>query len=224
MFVLDRWGMIMGIELDALRREYRRAALKEGELDPDPIRQLERWLQEAVRARVPEPNAMALATATPDGRPSARMVLLKGLDSRGLVFYTNLESRKAQELASNPRAALLFWWPELERQVRLEGPVEPVSDEEADAYFRTRPRSSRIGAWASPQSRPLKSRIELLRRVAEALARFPVGEVPRPPFWGGFRVRPESVEFWQGRPSRLHDRILYVRQEDGSWRRQRLAP
>nr|BCX00362.1 MAG: pyridoxine/pyridoxamine 5'-phosphate oxidase [Bacteroidota bacterium] len=224
MFVLDRWGMIMGIELDALRREYRRAALKEGELDPDPIRQLERWLQEAVRARVPEPNAMALATATPDGRPSARMVLLKGLDSRGLVFYTNLESRKARELASNPRAALLFWWPELERQVRLEGPVEPVSDEEADAYFRTRPRSSRIGAWASPQSRPLKSRIELLRRVAEALARFPVGEVPRPPFWGGFRVRPESVEFWQGRPSRLHDRILYVRQEDGSWRRQRLAP
>ncbi|MCS7082184.1 MAG: pyridoxamine 5'-phosphate oxidase [Bacteroidetes bacterium] len=214
----------MTLALEQLRREYRQAALEEDKLDPDPIRQLERWLEEAIRARVPEPNAMALATATPEGRPSVRMVLLKGLDARGLVFYTNLESRKARELFQNPWAALLFWWPELERQVRVEGAVEPVSDEEADAYFRSRPRASRIGAWASPQSRPLESRSALLRRVIKTIARFPIGHIPRPPFWGGFRVQVQSVEFWQGRPSRLHDRILYRRNADGSWTRQRLAP
>jgi pyridoxamine 5'-phosphate oxidase len=167
---------------------------------------------------------MALATVGADGRPAVRMVLLKGFDARGFAFYTNLESRKAAELAANPRAALLFWWDRLHRQVRVEGPVEPVEAAEADAYFASRPYGSRIGAWASPQSRVVEGRAVLEAREAELAARFPEdAPVPRPPHWGGYRVRPELFEFWQGRRSRLHDRLRYAREGSG-WRVERLAP
>jgi pyridoxamine 5'-phosphate oxidase len=215
------------VAVAALRAHYARAALSEADAHPDPLAQLERWLAEAVRARAHEPNAMTLATATPDGRPAARVVLLKGVDGRGLSFYTNLESRKAAELSANPRAALVFWWPELERQVRVEGRVERVGDAEADAYYASRPLGSRLGAWASPQSRPLADRAALDARLAEAEARFagagPEGP-PRPPFWGGFRVVPDAFEFWQGRPDRLHDRLAYAPDGRGGWAVTRLAP
>lgn len=212
------------VDVAALRAHYARAALSESDARPDPVDQLQAWLAEAVAAGVPEPNAMTLATASPDGRPSARLVLLKGVDARGLSFYTNLESRKAEELDANPWAALTFWWPEVERQVRVEGRAARVADAEADAYYASRPLGSRIGAWASPQSRPL-DRDALDARVAEAEARFaddPNGP-PRPPFWGGFRVAPVQFEFWQGRPSRLHDRLVYTPDGDG-WAITRLAP
>ncbi len=208
--------------LEALRREYTRRGLSEREMDPDPIRQFARWFQEALEAELIEPNAMTLATATPTGRPSARVVLLKGFDARGFVFYTNYESRKGQELAQNPQAALVFWWAPLERQVRIEGRVERVPDAEADAYFQTRPLEARLGAWASPQSRVIASREALEQRVREIRARFGA-RVPRPPHWGGYRVVPEVIEFWQGRPARLHDRLRYTRTPDG-WRLERLAP
>jgi len=190
----------------------------------DPIARLAELLAEAERRGAPEPTAMALATADGRGRPSVRMVLLKGLDERGLVFYTNLTSRKAQELRANPRAAVAFWWPVLETQVRVEGPVEPVSDAEADAYFARRPRGSQLGAWASRQSQPLADRAELEARLREVAARFGDGPVPRPPFWSGFRLRPDAVEFWFGRPDRLHERELYTRAPDGGWRRTLLYP
>ena len=167
---------------------------------------------------------MALGTCDAAGRPSVRIVLLKGLDARGFAFYTNLESRKGRELAANPRAALTFWWDVLERQVRIEGSVERVADDEADRYHASRPRGSRLAAWASPQSEPIPGREVLVERQADADARHPGEVVPRPPFWGGFRVVPERIEFWQGRPDRLHDRIRFEREPGGSWRRERLAP
>jgi pyridoxamine 5'-phosphate oxidase len=188
----------------------------------EPLAPFRRWLDEAWKGE-PNAHAMTLATTTSDGRPSARAVLLKGLDERGYVFYTNLESRKSKELLANPHAALCFLWKSLDRQVRIEGVVEMVGDEEADAYFASRPHDSRIGAWASDQSRPLASRAELERRVDEFSRRFGEGEVPRPPYWSGFRVVPQRVEFWQERPSRLHDRILFIREGD-AWRRERLFP
>ena len=188
----------------------------------EPLAVFERWLDEAWKGE-PNAHAMTLATATPEGRPSARLVLLKGLDRRGFVFYTNLESRKSEELYANPFAALCFLWKSLNRQVRVEGAVEQVGDDEADAYFASRPRDSQIGAWASDQSRPLESRVLLEHRAEEFSRRFDQGTVPRPAYWSGFRVVPQRVEFWQERPSRLHDRWLFIREGDG-WRRQRLFP
>jgi pyridoxamine 5'-phosphate oxidase len=208
-----------------LRREYHREALTEADVDPEPLRQLERWLQEALRAALPEPTAMTLATVGADGRPSARIVLLKGVGPAGLVFFTNYDSRKGRELAIRPDVALLFHWIELERQVRIEGVASKVPSGESDAYFASRPRSSRLGAWASPQSRAIPDRDWLEREFAAVAARYEGDnpDVPRPPFWGGYRVLPSLVEFWQGRSSRLHDRIVYRR--DGSrWQIQRLAP
>jgi pyridoxamine 5'-phosphate oxidase len=190
--------------------------------DAEPFAPFRRWLDEAWKGE-PNAHAMAFATSTPDGRPSVRAVLLKGLDARGFVFYTNLESRKSTELAANPHAALCFLWKSLNRQVRVEGPVEPVGDDEADAYFATRPRDSQIGAWASDQSRPLASRDELERRVDTFARRFGEGKVPRPAYWSGLRVVPQRVEFWQERPSRLHNRYLFIREATG-WRWERLFP
>jgi pyridoxamine 5'-phosphate oxidase len=201
-----------------------RAGLVEADVDPDPMVQFGRWFDDAEAADLVEPSAMTLATATAEGVPSARMVLLRGVDQRGFVFYTNYESRKAAELAANPRAALVFWWGELQRQIRVEGPVERTSQQESAAYFRTRPLGSRLSAWASPQSRVIPGRAVLDERVAELAAGHPDGDIPLPPFWGGYRLVPEVVELWQGRPNRLHDRLRYTRSADGRWRIERLAP
>ena len=189
----------------------------------DPFARFEAWMAEASKSEVNDPNAVCLATSTPDGRPSARMVLLKGIDPRGFVFYTNLESRKGGELAANPNAALCFHWKTLQRSVRVEGPVEPVSDAEADAYYASRHRSSRIGAWASQQSRPLEGRFALEKRVAEFTLKFGLGEIPRPAFWSGFRVLPERIEFWQDMPFRLHERNVFLKDGEG-WRTETLYP
>jgi pyridoxamine 5'-phosphate oxidase len=207
-----------------LREGYTRAGLEESDTDPNPIEQFRTWFDEALAANLHEPNAMILATATPAGRPSARVVLLKGFDERGFVFYTNYEGRKSRELEANPYAALLFYWGELERQVRLEGRVGRIPEEESDAYFAGRPRGSQLGAWASEQSRPIKDRGALEERLRELEAKYEGREVPRPPFWGGYRVEPEKMEFWQGRENRLHDRLVYRRSEDGGWGRERLQP
>ncbi len=192
--------------------------------DPDPFEWFARWMEEAARSELNDPNAMTLATATPDGRPSARVVLLKGYDNQGFVFYTNTQSRKGTELAANPRAALLFHWKSLGRQVRIEGAIEPVLPPEADAYFATRPRISRLGAWASEQSRSLASRPELERRLAEQEARFPGETIPRPPHWSGYRLNPERFEFWQDMPYRLHDRTMISRAPAGGWVAGKLFP
>lgn len=189
----------------------------------DPLALFEAWYSEAEAQETNDPNAMAVATVDREGMPSVRMVLLKGFDSRGFVFYTNLESRKGAHIAANPKAALLFHWKSLRRQVRIEGPVEPVGEEEADAYFASRPRQAQIGAWASDQSRPLTGRFELEKRVARYAAKFAVGKIPRPPHWSGYRVRPERIEFWQHGAFRLHDRLVY-HDHDGAWRSERLFP
>ena len=207
-----------------LRQEYTRTGLDEFNAAPDPIEQFRGWFDDALAADLHEPNAMTLATATPEGRPSARTVLIKGFDERGFVFYTNYGGRKARELEANPQCALVFYWGELERQVRVEGRAGRVSEEESDAYFTSRPRGSQLGAWASEQSRPVEDRGTLERRLRELEREYEGREVPRPPFWGGYRVEPETVEFWQGRENRLHDRLLYCRLGDGGWRRSRLQP
>jgi pyridoxamine 5'-phosphate oxidase len=212
------------MEIANKHNEYTRGELSEADMDADPIRQFAAWFQEALAAKLPDANAMTLATATPDGQPSARMVLLKAFDSSGFTFHTNYESRKGRELTANPRAALQFFWSQLHRQVRIEGTVERVSEAESDDYFRSRPLGSRLGAWASRQSEVIPGRDALEERVRETTRRFADAEVPRPPFWGGFRVRPLSIEFWQGRPDRLHDRLRYWRVPPDSWRIERLAP
>ena len=211
-------------DLRRLRKEYTRAGLLETDADPNPIEQFRKWFDDALAANLHEPNAMTLATATLDGRPSARVVLLKGYDEKGFVFYTNYEGRKSWELEENPRCALVFYWSELERQVRIEGRAGRVSGEESDAYYRSRPRGSRLGAWASAQSRPVEDRGILEKRLRELEAEYEDREIPRPPFWGGYRVEPESIEFWQGRENRLHDRLLYRRLSGGGWRMERLQP
>lgn len=207
-----------------IRREYARAGLSEEDLAADPFEQFGLWLAQAMEADPQEFTSMTLATADPDGRPSARIVLLKGWDERGFVFYTSYESRKARELTENPRAALVFYWYALDRQVRIEGMVERAGREESEAYFRSRPLGSRLGAWASRQSQPISGRGALETALREIEERFADGEVPLPDFWGGFRVRPEVIEFWQGRPNRLHDRLCYQRLPKGGWRVERLSP
>ena len=208
--------------LAALRKSYERAELDESRSEADPLRQFGRWMNEAIEAQLPEPNAMTLATVGPDLRPSTRIVLIKGYDERGIVWYTNYQSRKGRELAGNPYAALQFHWVELERVVRIEGRVEQVEAKLSDAYFASRPLDSRIGAWASPQSQVISGREVLVKNAAAAAARHLLSP-PRPPHWGGFRLLPDRWEFWQGRKSRLHDRLRY-RLEAGQWLRERLAP
>ena len=206
-----------------LRKNYERAELDETASAADPLQQFDRWLNEAISSEVPEPNAMTLATVSGNLRPSTRVVLIKGYGPHGIVWYTNFDSRKGQELAGNPYAALQFHWVELERVVRIEGVVEKVSDAESDAYFHSRPLDSRIGAWASPQSQVIAGRTELVTSAAKYAAKFML-QPPRPPHWGGYRLKPDNWQFWQGRKSRLHDRLRYTLEADGNWLRERLAP
>lgn len=211
-------------ELSKMRREYQTGSLNETQMASNPFDEFRVWLETAITSGLSEPNAMVVASATPNGRPSARVVLLKELDNDGFVFYTNYMSRKGMELLSNPFAAALFDWHEIERQVRIEGIIEKVSEEESDAYFELRPNDAKIGAWASPQSKVVKGREELEELQKRYTARFVGSEVPRPPHWGGFLIRPTMVEFWQGRPNRMHDRIIYYKVDTENWSMQRLAP
>ena len=210
------------MDIASLRKSYEKAELDENASAPEPLAQFRLWFDQAVQGQLPEPNAMTLATVGADGRPSTRVVLIKGFDERGIVWYTNYESRKGRELAVQPFAALQFHWVELERVVRIEGRVEKISAEESDAYFHSRPLDSRLGAWASPQSQVISSRAVLVKAAAEAALRHAL-QPPRPPHWGGYRLAPDSWEFWQGRKSRLHDRLRY-RLEGDAWLRERLAP
>lgn len=207
-----------------IRKDYQLQSLTENEVKLHPVDQFADWWDAAIRASIDEVNAMTLATASPDGIPSARTVLLKGYDKNGFVFFTNYESYKGRQLAENPRACLVFFWKELERQVRITGLVEKTSAAESDTYFDSRPESSRIGAWASPQSQVIENRAQLVERENALVRQFKNKPIARPAHWGGYRVKPGTVEFWQGRPSRLHDRIQYSLQDDGSWLIERLAP
>lgn len=210
-------------EVADLRRDYTQAALLESNADPDPFVQFQQWFEAAMKAELPEPNAMTLATITPEGMPAARIVLLKDFDDRGFVLFTNYDSAKGQELSQNPNAALVFLWAELERQVRIQGQVERISAEESDGYFYSRPHSSRLGAWASNQSEVIPNREVLDRQLEDLKVAYDGKEVPRPPHWGGFRIKPHTIEFWQGRTSRLHDRLRY-RLSNGVWVVDRLSP
>ncbi len=206
-----------------IRKDYKQHSLNESDVAADPFMQFEHWWQEAVKSEIDEVNAMTLATATKSGIPSARIVLLKGYDAQGFVFFTNYNSHKGQELADNPQAALVFFWKELERQIRIEGTVEKISAQESDEYFHSRPEGSRIGAWASPQSSVIPDRNVIEANVAKYTSEFSGQTIPRPEHWGGYRVRPTVIEFWQGRSSRLHDRFKYTKTEQG-WKVERLAP
>jgi pyridoxamine 5'-phosphate oxidase len=214
----------MDLSIADLRLNYTREELLESSAPADPFILFKQWFDRAVSENLLEPNAMTLATVTPDGRPRARMVLLKDFDERGFVLFTNYNSAKGQELAATPHASLVFWWGPLERQIRIEGRVEKIGEEESDAYFYVRPWESRLGAWASEQSEIVESRDVLEKRLQELKEEYAGREVPRPRHWGGFRVIPEEIEFWQGRPSRLHDRLCYSRSEGGDWERTRLSP
>jgi pyridoxamine 5'-phosphate oxidase len=210
--------------LESLRSNYALSGLNETDLLETPFQQFQLWLEQAIAAELSEPNAMTLATLSEQGKPIARMVLLKGLDEKGFVFYTNYDSAKGKQLTETDSAALVFWWAGLERQVRVEGTVEKVSPTESDAYFQSRPKASQLGAWASPQSQAIENRDVLEKWLAQLEEKYATEKVPRPPHWGGFRVIPTAIEFWQGRPSRLHDRIRYELDEKGDWFYQRLAP
>lgn len=214
----------MNANVADLRKDYQLQGLSETDADRNPFKQFQVWFDQALAAQLPEPNAMTVATVTKSGKPRARVVLLKNFDERGFVFYTNYHSHKGQELADNPQAAIAFWWAELERQVRIEGRVLKVSDRESDEYFHSRPFNSRLGAWASEQSQVIESREVLEQGLQDLKTKYENQDIPRPPHWGGFRVIPTAIEFWQGRPSRLHDRLLYSLLDDGSWQIERLSP
>jgi len=214
----------MSTSIANMRKEYTQQSLDISDVASDPIEQFTRWFEEARKSELSEPNAMHLSTVSSNNRPSGRIVLLKGIEDRRFLFYTNYQSRKGQEMDQTPYVALTFFWAELERQVRVEGTISRVDEQTSTEYFRSRPRDSQIGAWTSPQSQSIENRDVLNERKADFTQKFTDQKVPRPPHWGGYAVSPEAIEFWQGRPSRLHDRILYQRGTDGSWQIQRLAP
>lgn len=210
--------------ISEIRRQHAERGFTEAQANPDPFRQFDAWFDDVFKANLPDPNGMMLATVGADGQPAARVVLLKGFNHDGFVFYSNYDSRKGRELAENPRAAACFWWSELDRQVRIEGTVEKLSDDESDAYFAIRPREGQVASWASQQSAKLESRAELEQRFREVTTRYKGKPVLRPPHWGGFRIRPTVIEFWQGRRQRLHDRLRYRRDDEGNWVLERLSP